>query len=281
MLRRGCICVNGEIHYSDELLFQVNRAMKYGDGLFETIRVVNGRAYLLEAHFERLRKGMSLLSIEGFQSLKKELPAKMENLLHLSGIRSGGRIRLIVFRGGAGTYSPVSNKCNYFIEAEEIESEIFTLNSKGIKVDLSESEFLYKNSLSQVKTLNRLPQVRASIEKERRGLDELILCDDNGNLSEAISSNIFIVKKEKLFTPSLESACMNGVMRMHLLQLFRSNTINIQECILTMDDLLAADELFLTNSIKGIQWVGAFRTKRFFNTKASQYIGLLNSMITI
>jgi branched-chain amino acid aminotransferase len=278
-LRKKYICVNGKIHQDDELLFQVNRAMKYGDGLFETIRVIDGSPYQIEAHFKRLKKGMDLLSIDGFESLKRELPGRIDELIQLSEIQGGGRIRLTVYRQGAGTYSPLSNENDYFIEAEELEDNFFSLNSKGMKVDVSESETLQKNTLSEVKTLNRIPQIRASIERDHKELDELILCDNNGNLSEAISSNIFIVKKDKLYTPSLDNACMNGVMRSKLIQLFHSNDIDIQEGILTVGDLLDADELFLSNSIRGIQWVGAFRTKRFFNTKASQYIELLNSTI--
>lgn len=254
---------NGEWVSEEQLADGLNRAFRYGDGLFESMRLNGGEIPLIEYHFDRLFKGMHALKIEPVNNFKILLKESLEKLVNKQKLDSA-IIRLWVFRGGKGKYTPSSNQAAFCLQAEPLNSEPFTLNSKGLRIEIVESIQLHKHPFSAFKTLNALPYVRASIEKKERGFDDLILLDQNGRLSEATSSNLFLIKNNRIKTPPIEAACVNGVMRTFLLN-DKKLTLPIVEEVLELDDLLLADEVFLANSIQGIKWVGAFRDKRYFH----------------
>ncbi len=254
-----------------------NRAHLYGDGVFESIRIMNGKPINLENHISRI--------LDGAKCVKMEVPSNFntaffnERILELiekSNISKGGRCRLSIDRASGGTYLPASNEAEFYIEVSAYESNYFELNAKGLTVDIFSDIKLQKNFLSNYKTKSCLEYVMASISAQEMGLDDLFLSDVRGNILETSSSNVFVVSNGVLYTPGLEEGCLAGTMRMQVINLALRSGIKVYECSILPQNLLAGDEIFITNAIQGINWIGSYRTKKFSNTIARKLIVSLN-----
>jgi branched-chain amino acid aminotransferase len=116
----------------------------------------------------------------------------------------------------------------------------------------------------------------AALSAKANGLDDHFLTDLKGQILETSSCNIFIISNGVLYTPGLEEGCLAGTMRMQVINLALANGIKVYECAIMPQNLLAADEVFLTNAIRGINWVGGYRTKRYQNNIARKLVVLLN-----
>jgi len=254
-----------------------NRGHLYGDGVFESIRVIGGRPLNIENHIKRL--------IEGAKAIKMRTPSyfnsiffeeKLKDLLQKSNIKEGGRCRLSLDRVTGGAYLPDSNECTYYIEVYPYDVNHFELNAKGLEVDIYQDIKLQKNFLSNYKTKTGLTYVMAAISAQEKGLDDVFLSNDKGNILETSSCNIFIVSNGVLYTPSLDEGCLAGTMRMQIVNLAIMHGIKVYECAILPQNILAADEIFVTNAIRGINWVGGYRTKRFYNNMSRKLVVLLN-----
>lgn len=270
---------NGEIlENNGPVMRSGNRGYLYGDGLFESIRIINGKPINLKNHITRLLEGAkhlkmrvpSFYSVEFFEKHILELVQK-------SDVKYGGRCRLSLDRISGGTYAPESNEVEYFIEVYALENNFYTLNPKGLEIDLYMDLKKPKNFLSGYKTKNGLIYVLASIAAKEKGVDDFLLHNENGGIIEATSSNVFVVSNGVLYTPGLEEGCLAGTMRMQVINLALENGIKVYECNLMPQNLLVADEIFLTNAIKGVVWVSGYRTKRYVNTISKRFIDLLNA----
>lgn len=270
-------CYNNKFFDINQASFVINRAMKYGDGLFESIRVIDGKPQFYSLHIERLRKGMEFLKIEYHQQQFEEIKVCIEQLLIKNEINKGGRIRLTLFRSGGGTYIPQTNKPYYFIETEPISVNEYQLNTRGFSIDVAEENKIYFNPLLRFKTLNSLPYVMASMEKDKKLVDELVLLNTTGNIVEATKSNIFLVFGNTLYTPLLSEGCLDGVMRKIVIQIAKQIGLKVAEGQLPINYLERADELFLSNSVQGISWVGSYHKKRYFNKVSRKLIEVLNA----
>ena len=273
---------NGFLYEEDENIFNAkNRGFRYGDALFETIRVVDGQPRYLEDHFMRLKKGMSILKMRSANISFNDLKEQILKLIEKNRLKKGGRVRLTVFRSGDGLYTPKNESKSYVIEAKPFKDNHYVLNEKGLSIDVYNDLRRYRNVLSQIKTTNNIPQVLAGIYKEESGLDECIILNDQGRIAEALSSNIFLYKNNNLYTPSIDEGCMDGVMRKQVLKMAKDLNINVFEGMLNGSMLLQADEMFLTNAIRGIQWVGSYRQKRYFNKATKNIIEYLNQSMPV
>jgi len=271
---------NGFIYEEDEKVFSINnRAWRYGDGLFETIRVINGKPCFLEDHFLRLKKGMDVLKMQSSTISFKEIQTQIEKLLEKNRIKKGGRIRLSVYRTGEGLFMPENESISYVIEAKALDNNLYTLNDKGLSVDVFNELRRTRNILSQIKTINNIPHVLTAIHKKENNLDDCIVLNDQGRVVEGISSNIFLYKNNNLYTPSLDEGCMAGVMRKQIIKIAKELNINVFEGIINGSMLLQADELFFTNAIVGVQWAVSYRQKRYFNTATKKILECLNKSV--
>src|SRR5690554_65896 len=255
-----------------------NRGHLYGDGLFESIRVLNGKPINMEVHILRL--------IEGMTVLKMRVPSffttaffteRIQELIDHSNIKKGGRVRLSIDRSRGGTYRPETNEVSYFIEVYPIETNDFILNNKGWEIDLYTSIRKENNILANFKTKNGLVYVMGAIEAKEKGLDDVLITNSKGGVLEGTSSNLFIVSNGILYTPGLDEGCLGGTMRMTIINLAIENGIKIYESSITPQNLLIADEMFLTNAINGIVWIGGYRTKRYMNNTSLKFVNLLNA----
>jgi len=269
---------NGTILSNDHpTIHSANRAHLYGDGVFESIRIINGKPLNVNNHIQRMLEGALAIkmrpSVFFTQAFFEE---KIMELLEKSDIKAGGRCRISLDRISGGTYSPTSNEAVYFIEVYPYEHNSFELNTKGFEVDLYMDMKKVKNSLSNFKTKNGMLYVMASINAAERQLDEVLIVNEKGAILESASSNLFVVSNGVLYTPSLDEGCLAGTMRMQIINLAVANGVKVYECTIFPQNIIAADEIFLTNAVRGITWVSGYRTKRYFNNTSRKLVAHLN-----
>lgn len=254
-----------------------NRSFQYGDGLFESIRVVGGNPLWVQGHYDRLLEGMKALEITQPEFFTLDwLEARLSELVRKNKILEGGKIRITAFRVGGGTYWPEGEEGSILIEAYALEKDQFELNESGLSVELYPEMRKQVNKLAMYKTTNALFYVMAARYCQRKNIGDCLITNDADNIIEATSSNLFIVGNRVLYTPPLEDGCVAGMMRMQIINLALENGIKVYENSLTPQNLLVADELFLTNAIQGVQWVSSFRQKRYFNDMSRRLTAILN-----
>ena len=258
---------NGSILPADQLIFKANnRGFRYGDGLFESMRYMKGKLKFPEMHIDRVQKGMKLLRFDNCSLIDAWfLREKVEELVRRNRTGADARIRLTVFRDSEGLYSPVSNKFGYVLEIQKLDESQYVLNKKGLIIDVYDEIPKPVNALSNLKTCNSMIYVLAGIYKNQNALDEVLILNHHGFLCESMSSNVFVVYDRKLYTPALNEGCIAGVMRQVVMRLAKENNIELVEAQINPDILNEADEVFLTNAAKGIQWVMGYNNKRYFN----------------
>ncbi len=274
------VCYNRDLYSANQVpLTFDNRAFKYGDSFFETVRC-NGHFPLhFPLHYARMRKAILSLKMNiASMPTEEEWVQLINKLLKKNGSFAASRLRIEVFRSGKGLYTPQTNNVSFIIESSPLETSKYTLNEKGKLVD-DYTELTKKyNPISFHKSGNALPYVLAAMAKNEQNLDDCFLWNDDHKIIEATSSNLFWFKNKVLYTPSIYSGCVDGVMRRLLMKLIKEE----QWCHLVevrgadQMDLLEAEEIFLTNAIQGIQWVVGYRDKRFFNYETKKLIHLLN-----
>lgn len=264
------ICFNGKmIPDTKPVLLSSNRSYKYGDGLFETMHVENGKIPLINLHMERLFAGIALLEFQvpaGFTANK--LIDEITGLFSLNGCGKSGRARLSVFRGN-GNLNEDPGFLEYLIECEKIPHEKTGLHARGLQIDIFPFARKSQDKFSNLKSAAFLPYVMAARYAKQNKLDDCLLLNSSGNIADSTIANIFIIKDQKIFTPALTQGCVQGVMRKFLLEFLDKNGYKITEGIVTPEQLSQADEIFLTNAIKKIQWVQTMkgRTYQHIQTK--------------
>jgi 4-amino-4-deoxychorismate lyase len=246
--------INGEIVNSISV---ADRGLAYGDGLFETILISNGQPHLWSYHHARLLKGLNVLQIAvETQRLRNDIDRVIENLPDSD--NEHYVLKLIITRGESGRgYQPTESRANIIITL----SEFFHQEDKynGVATHLCKQKLPLDSAWAGLKTLNQLSYVLASLERKNKDFDEGILLSTEDHLIEATSRNIFLVNNEVLYTPKLNRAGVDGVLKTYLLdKIIPQLGFECIERDLNLDDLLHADEVFLTNSVTGIWPVLSF-----------------------
>jgi len=271
--------LNGFIIRNKHLGIQVNnRGLNYGDGIFETIKFANNRLNFWEDHYFRLMASMRIVRMEIPMSFSPEyLEEEIRKTLSVNQLpEKSARVKLLIVRKAGGLYSPETNEVDFLITTEEIESNTYQLNEHGLNIELFKD--FYKNSglLSTIKTTSAQFYTIASIFRKENDYDECLLINERKEVVEAISSNLFILKGDDLITPPLESGCLKGIMRKKVIEFAPQLNLNIKEESFSPFALQKADEVWLTNSIKGLQWVGQYRKKSYANEKAAAMVKKIN-----
>lgn len=271
---------NGQIIPADQQVLSVNnRGFRYGDGLFESMRCMNGAVKFPELHIDRIQKGMKVLKLENSSHIDSWfLREKVEGLNRRNKTGPDARVKLTIFRDADGLYTPSSNKSAYILESQTLGDSQYTLNNKGLIIDVYDELTKPINVLANLKTCNSLVYVLAGVYKNQHALDEVLILNQNGFLCESISSNVFVVYDRKLYTPALNEGCIGGVMRQVVMRLAKENSIELIEAQINPEILHEADEVFITNATKGIQWVMGYNNKRYFNEVAKFLSEKLNQL---
>ena len=276
------IIYNGELYDEHALILNANnRSFRYGDALFETIRFQNGRALYLEDHFERLYNGMHLLkmeipedfSVDFFNDLFKKIYAE-------NNLTGAARIRLSVFRNGGGYYLPLENSVSFIIQSDRLENETYQWNENGKVVCIYDGDKKSLSAVSNYKTANAMIYVQAAMHAKQHRTDDCLILNQNGNICDSIHSNVFLVKGAKIITPALNEGCVDGIMRKQIIRHAFLNKLSVVFKPITIADLVSADEMFLTNVIRGIQWVERLEVKYYTAEFANILFGFLNDDIS-
>ncbi|SHG19801.1 aminotransferase class IV [Pedobacter caeni] len=256
-----------------------NRAFRYGDGLFESMRMDNGKLKFAEQHADRLRAGMKALKMDGSNLMDEYfLKQKTAELCKKNKLKDHIRFRLSVYREGEGLYTPDSNKSGYVLEAAPLAHPTYELNKKGLIVDVYDELTKPVNKLSNYKTTNSLLYVMAGLYKKQHNLDEAFILNQHGFLCESISSNVFVVYDKQIYTPALSEGCIAGVMRSVVMNMAKSNNIPLIEAQINPEVLKEAEEVFITNATGGIRWVMGYGRKRYFNEISKDLSARLNAI---
>ena len=260
----------------------LNRGFLYGDSVFESIKIINNNIIFWEDHYMRLMSSMRIIRIEIPETYTPNF-FKLQILSTISKIDSvfTGRVRLTIFRNGAGYYTPNSMSPSFIINCSAIGSENFEVNESEFKVDLFKDYYIQNDLLSNLKTNNKLINVLAGIYANENNLDNCILLNNKKNVAEFLNGNLFIVHENKIKTPNLSSGCLNGIMRKKIIEYVKIfPQFSLEETEISPFELLSANEIWLTNSISGIIPVSTYRNKSLSNYVAKIFINYLNKKIT-
>ncbi len=241
--------LNGRVYeYFPEFLDQAQRAFFYGDALFETIRVFDGRLPWLSRHWARLSAGL--------QALGYELPDLWSAAFFEAEIRKiappNARVRLTVWRNPGGLYAPEDNHAQFLITASSLGSNRFEWIDPGILLGVCTSVRLPVDDYSNFKTLNAPRYVAAARMAQNNGWDDALLLNAHERICEATSSNVFWWEGPQMCTAPLSEGCVAGIARSVLLESAPASGFAVQEKPATFAALRQADEIFLTNAIRGI-----------------------------
>jgi len=247
---------NDEIVYDQINLNLDDRAFQYGDGLFETIAIRNKQPRHITFHFDRLKAGCKVLGL--INPKRDHLINNLNRIIDINKL-DNSTVKLMLWRKATGSpgYSPDSEEINILITSRPVKASSNSLE----KVDFAQDVFFSYTQTSRFKTLNSLPYILAAKERKARNLNELIVLNDKGLICECVSSNIFWVKKHEVFTPSLDTGCLDGVMRRSIIELLRRTDYSLQEVKAEKNDILNAEYVFSTNSagIKVIKSIGSHK----------------------
>jgi len=275
---------NNQIIAKETPLFTLaNRSFCYGDGFFESIRITGAEMPFIKNHFERIKETANILEINLDPTITVEwLQESVKELAIKNGVDQEGKARINFYRNEGGLYAPETNSSSVIIDVMPYQSKSgYELNNKGIKVDLYQKIKKPCNALSSIKSCNSLLYVLAGKYKTDNELEECVILNDRHNVCEFTSSNLFIVINGVLYTPAITEGCIQGVMRKVILDLAAKARIYVYETELKPNDLIRADEIFLTNAVQGIQWVGAYKAKRYFNKVSKTLIDALNPHVIL
>ncbi|GAA3780657.1 aminotransferase class IV [Flavobacterium ginsengiterrae] len=272
---------NGNITAEENILTQ-NRAFLYGDGVFETVKIINNKILFLEDHYFRLMASMRVVRMEIPMNFTMEFfEEQILNLVQEKGISASARARITVFRNDGGLYLPKTNEVSYLINASSLENTLYVLNTAQYEVDLYKDFYVSKQLLSSIKTTNKMINVTGNIFAHENGLANCLLINDTKNVIEGLQGNLFMLTGKKLITPPVSEGCLNGIMRKQILALAKKvEGIEVVEEIISPFDLQKADELFLTNVIMGIQPITKYRKKEFTSNLAHLLMQKLNETIS-
>lgn len=243
-----------------------NRSFRYGDGFFETMKMVDAKILLADYHFERLFASLALLQFDAPNFLTADyLQAQILELAKRNYHNKLARIRLTIYRGDGGLYDPQNMFPNYLIQTWDLNPANNLLNENGLVLDIFTDAVKACDRFSQVKSNNYLGYAMAALWAKQQHVNDAILLNPYQRIADATIANVFIVNDGVVQTPSLQEGCVNGVMRRHLLTQLRTHSMPVEETTITVEALLQAQELFLTNGIYGIRWVKQLQNSNYTN----------------
>ena len=251
------ILVNGE---RTKVIDVTDRGFQYGDGVFETLKIRHAKADFWNQHMARLSDGCRRLGLPEpeFDHLREEARQVMHNV-------DLGVLKIILSRGiGPRGYRPTgAAKITRIVAQYPFPSHPTHVATHGVGARFCTTMLSCHPQLAGVKHLNRLEQVMAAAEWDDPAIVDGIMCDQDGYVIEGTMTNLFLVKKGGILTPDLTRCGIAGIMRGFVLQLAEELQISVHTCRLRQEDVLAADEVFLTNSLIGVWPVTRLDNKRF------------------
>jgi branched-chain amino acid aminotransferase len=258
--------INGALMPPDRAFISVfDRGFLYGDSIYEVFRTYRGRLFEVSAHLARLRRSAERIALT-LPVPEAELLHQVEMTLQAASLPGDAYIRIIVTRG-AGEISLDPGAAvdpAWVILVKEIKLPAPELYQKGVRVELVDVRRNSRDALDPAaKTGNYLNSVLALGQAKQRGGEEALMLNKEGHLTEGSSSNVFLVRSGKLLTPNLEAGILEGITRQLVLELARNSLkLPVEERPITADELLSADEVFLTSTLREVLPVVAVGERR-------------------
>jgi len=252
------VYINGEIISRDKVQIPVfDRGLLYGYGLFETMRSYNGHVFCLDRHIARLTNSAGVLGIR--EALEREkLETGVLRTLKANGL-DDARIRLTV-TAGEGSRSigmPVSGKLTIIITVEELVLPSPEIYSKGLRTSIVGIRRNSRSPMCHLKALGYLENLLAHAEAVDNGSDEAILLNGDGHVADCSASNLFVVEAGKIVTPPIEAGVLPGITRGVVIDSASSLGIKVAQEAVSVERLLNAEEVFITNSVIEIMPIAA------------------------
>lgn len=273
---------NGNIVSPETNLLQDNRAFLFGDAVFETLKIVDNKILFLEDHYFRLMSSMRIVRMEIPMNFTSEfIEEQILNLAKANNCHDSARVRFTVYRNAGGYYLPETNEISYLINVKPLENKLYSFDDSDYEVDIFKDFYITKQLLSSIKSTNKMVNITGSIFAKENGLHNCLLLNDFKNVIEALNGNVFMLLNNKLITPPISEGCLNGVMRKQILELAKKiENLEVVEDVISPFDLQKADELFVTNVIKGIQPITKYRKKSFETKLSNELLLKLNQNIS-
>lgn len=276
---------NGKILQENDAHLSINnRGYLYGDGLFETIKAVNGKIVFWEDHYFRLMASMRIMRMEIPMNFSPEfLEQEILNLLDTNNLLGKpAKVNINVHRKNGGLYKPENREIEYMIRVSEWEHPFFIFDESGYEVELFKDHFVNSGLLSTLKTNNKALHVLGSIFAEENGYDNCLLLNEKKSVIESLNANLFLVSGNTIKTPPLSEGCLNGIVRKKLIGILKKlPEYVLEEVPISPFELQKADELFLTNAMMGIRSISKYRKKQFGNGVAKALLAKLNASVRL
>jgi len=213
---------NGSFLPSNSLLSASNRSFLYGDGVFDTLKVVNNKILFLEDHYFRLMASMRIVRMQIPTNFTLEfIENQILNTATKNNCGDSARIRFTVFRNDGGFYTPETRTISYVIQASALESKIYSISNADYEVDLYKDFFISKQLLSTIKTTNKMINITGGIYAQENDLQNCLLLNNEKNVVEALNGNLFMLMGNTLITPPIDEGCLNGIIRKQILAIAR------------------------------------------------------------
>ncbi len=259
------VCYNGNFYPDDQpLLTAGNRSFKWGDGIFETMKIWKNRILLESLHFERLFLSLKLLGMKQGNLSAVHLSHSILKLCEFNGCNDLARVRLALFRSN-------HNDVEYLIEAIPLSHDSMSWNEQGLNIGLYPFARKSVDAFANIKSASFLPYVLASLYAKENGLDDALVMNSHNLIADSSKANIFWIREDVIHTPPLIQGCINGVMRRFLMDAAKRNGQMVKQEELSEAELLHADEVFLTNAIQGIRWVRTFKGNQYGSEKTIEF----------
>lgn len=275
------INLNGLIQPEQDASLSVNnRGFAYGDSVFETIRIINGKIMFWEEHYFRLMASMRIMRMEIPSNFSPEfLEKELLELVKANGlIDSPVRIRFSVYRQEGGYFTPQTREVGYVITANALDQPFYLFSEDFYEIELFKDHYMNSGLLSSVKTNNRAVNVLGSIYAQENDYDNCLLINEKKNVVEALNGNLFLVSGNTIKTPPTSDGCIKGITRGALIDIIKKlPDYELLEESVSPFELQKADELFLTNVVMGIRPVSKYRKKQYGVDVAKDLLSKLNT----
>lgn len=271
------INVNGTFQHANRL---TNRGLLFGDGVYEQVKYIKGKIIFWEEHYFRLMAAMRIARMhipDAFtpEFLQQEIIKTVEeNRLAQQAVI----VRFMVFRLGGMDLTPITNEVCYCVEIQQTTVPFYRNESIPYEVELYKDFFIPANLFSTLQTTNQLVKIMGSIFAQENDYQNCILLNQEKNVVGFLDANIFLVKENTLITPPLSDGAVNGITRKKMIEILRKGKdFLVEEKSITPFELQKSDEIFLTNTLIGLQSVSKYRKKTFENKVGEALVQKLNT----
>jgi branched-chain amino acid aminotransferase len=271
---------NGDLLSEKETTISyANRGLNYGDAVFETLRISAGKVLFWEDHYFRLMASMRIMRMEIPMTFTPEfLEAEILKTTATAGEKNNTyRVKLLVWRNEGGKYTPTAKDVSFLITAEVLANPFYTISDASYEVELFKDHYVTAGLLSTLKSTNRILNILGSVYAKENDYDNCFLLNEKKQVVEALNGNIFLVNGYKIKTPPLSDGCLNGILRKQLIKILgQVPDYILEETSVSPFELQKADEIFITNTIVGIQPISKYRKKEYTTTVAKELLQKLN-----